>query len=333
MKPGKNEATRVLVVDDNAFVRRLIVDRLQRAGCQVREAADGAEALAAFRSDPVPVVITDLNMPRLRGLDLLASLRSEATPPEVILLTGTHASDAAAAVQALRLGAHDFIAKDATASEAVVLAVDRALEKWRLRQDNLRLVRELQRQSLTDELTGAGNRRAFDQALQQEVARARRSENELSLVMLDLDHFKRVNDGHGHAAGDAVLRAFATRVRMLSRDSDRLFRYGGEEFAVLLGDTGPAGALALARRAVVAVGRAALATDFGALAITCSAGVAALLPDDDPLGCSLVANADAALYEAKRGGRNRAVLSPRCPQPSEPSLLAWESAQRLESRC
>lgn len=301
--------TRVLVVDDNAFVRRVIADRLRRAGLDVREAPDGTEALAAFEREPVPVVITDLNMPRLRGLDLLASLRRQSAPPEVILLTGTHASDAAAAVQALRLGAHDFIAKDATASEAVVLAVERALEKWWLREDNRRLLQELERQSLTDELTGAGNRRAFDAALPQEIARARRSGAALSLVLLDLDHFKLVNDTWGHPMGDTVLSLFAARLAALARVSDRLFRIGGEEFVLLLGDTTAAGAVALAKRAVSAVARRPMTGGRAAVPVTCSAGVATLAGSDDALGAALIARADAALYEAKSQGRNRARAS------------------------
>jgi diguanylate cyclase (GGDEF)-like protein len=333
MEPNAIEAARVLVVDDNAFVRRVIVDRLVRAGYEVREARDGAEALAVFRREPVPVVITDLNMPRLHGFDLLASLRRQKVPPEVILLTGTHAGDAAAAVQALRLGALDFIAKDALASEAVVLAVERALEKWRLREENTRLLHELQRQSVTDELTGVGNRRSFDQAVQQEIARARRSVAELSLVLMDLDYLKHINDVHGHAAGDCVLTGFTARLRATSRGSDRLFRYGGDEFALLLGDTGAVGALAVAQRAVAAVAREPVATERGAIAVTCSAGVARLLPSDDALGSDLVARADAGLYAAKGAGRNRASYAPPDIETGESNAPLACDALRLGERC
>ena len=154
----------VLVVDDSALVRSFVAAHLRRAGYVVLEAKDGAEALELFKSQPVQVVITDVGMPRLGGLGLLAVLREHEAAPEVILLTGTHASDAQAAVQALRLGAHDYITKDSAAGEALVLAVERASEKWRLRDENARLMRELQRLSLTDALTTLGNRRAFDEA-------------------------------------------------------------------------------------------------------------------------------------------------------------------------
>ena len=195
--PAGTGPTRVLVADDNVVVRRLLVVRLRAAGCRVTEATDGLDALEQFRKEPVQVVITDLSMPHMNGLELLAALRAHAAPPEVILLTGSRASDAEAAVQALRLGAHDYICKTPAAVEAVALAVERAAEKWRLREENARLVAELRRMSLSDALTGAGNRRAFDEALRLEIARARRQRSGLALVLLDLDHFKRINDTLG----------------------------------------------------------------------------------------------------------------------------------------
>jgi two-component system chemotaxis family response regulator WspR len=296
-------ATRVLVVDDSAVVRRLLARALRGAGCRVSEGADGAAALVGFRRSPAEVVVTDVSMPRLDGLKLLAALRAEEPAPEVVLLTAC--GDGAAAIEALRLGAHDYIPKTAAATEAVVLAVRRAAEKWRLRQDNLRLVAELQRMALTDGLTGVGNRRAFDEALHQEVARARRQGASLALAMLDLDHFKAVNDRLGHPAGDEVLAAFAARLRSVTRDSDRLFRYGGEEFALLVGGD-VAAALVAAERIVRAIREEPFPTGAGLVGVTCSAGVSVLGPEDGG-GAGLVARADAALYAAKRRGRDRVV--------------------------
>jgi PleD family two-component response regulator len=157
-------ATPVLVADDDRVIRRLVSARLRVAGYRVAEASDGVAALAEFEREPVPVVVTDLNMPRLDGLGLLAALRSREQPPEVIVLTGTRASDVEAAVQALRLGAHDYISKTPASLDAVTLAVERAVEKWQLRAENARLLGDLHRLSLTDGLTGVGNRRAFDEA-------------------------------------------------------------------------------------------------------------------------------------------------------------------------
>jgi diguanylate cyclase (GGDEF)-like protein len=159
--------------------------------------------------------------------------------------------------------------------------------------------------SLTDVLTGTENRRAFDEALPQDVARARRQGCALGLVLLDLDDFKTINDTLGHPAGDEILAAFAGRLRSITREADRLFRYGGDEFALLVAKAGPAGVLSAAWRAVRATAAAPLVSY--SRTVTCSAGVSALAPDEGGAGAGLVARADAALYAAKRAGRNRAV--------------------------
>jgi diguanylate cyclase (GGDEF)-like protein len=305
MADNDNPDRAVLVVDDTPLVRKLVAARLRMAGYRVAEAADGREALESFGRNPAAVVITDLSMPRLDGLSLLAALRQLAFHPEVILLTASHASDAEAAVHALRLGAHDYIAKDPAAGDAVVLAVARAAEKWRLREENARLLDELRRLSLTDALTGVGNRRAFDDAVAAEVARARRHERELAMVLLDIDHFKRVNDRWGHPAGDELLRGFARRAASLLRSSDRLYRYGGEEFAVLLPEEAEFGALEAAWRVVRGTEASPFTLGSQRVSVTCSAGVAALgATSDDGLG--LAVRADGALYAAKHAGRNQA---------------------------
>lgn len=324
--------TRVLVVDDNAVVRRLTGARLRAAGCEVVEVEDGLAALEAFERRPFHVVITDVSMPRLDGLGLLATLRRRDGAPEVVLLTGARASDAESAVQALRLGAHDYITKSPAAVEAVALAVERAAEKWRLRDENARLVHELTRASLTDALTGVGNRRAFDDALVQEIARARRCGPGLGLALLDLDHFKQVNDAHGHRTGDDALVAFARRIRPALRGADRLFRYGGEEFAVLMAEDSLEGALAAASRIVAAVARAALDAGRSSLQLTCSAGVALLRPSDDPAGRELLERADTALYAAKRHGRNRAEACLGAAESDDPGGTG-ANADVLEGTC
>jgi two-component system cell cycle response regulator len=323
---------RVLLVDDSAVVRRFVGAHLRRAGYVVDEAKDGAEALESYRSQPVQVVITDVGMPRLGGLELLAALREHAAPPEVILLTGSHATDAQAAVQALRLGAYDYIAKDSAAGEALALAVARASEKWQLRDDNARLMRELRQLSLTDGLTTLGNRRAFDEALRQEVARAQRNGGDLTLVMIDIDHFKRINDTLGHPAGDEILVSFAQRLLAVARSSDRVFRYGGEEFALLLGDTDVVGAVALAQRALAAVADSPMTAGHRSWRLTCSAGLAELASSDRSHD-ALLKRADAALYDAKRQGRNRVIVASRPPVRLDRPKVVGLAGELVEVTC
>jgi len=182
--------------------------------------------------------------------------------------------------------------------------VERAMEKRSLRETNERLLRQLEESSLTDPLTGVPNRRAFDRALAQEVARAKRHQHPLSFVMLDIDHFKSVNDTCGHDGGDEVLKRFASAVTGVLRVDDSLYRYGGEEFVVILPHTEAACAMVTAHRIVETV--AGLAVRVGALTvrITTSAGVSSLGPGDE--GRDAIARADTALYAAKKSGRNRA---------------------------
>jgi diguanylate cyclase (GGDEF)-like protein len=300
----------ILVVDDSPVSRRIMARTLEHAGYSVVEAGDGVEALEVYAKTPVPVVVTDIAMPRLDGLGLLERLRGSRPSPEVVLLTAKRADDAAAAIQALRLGAHDYLSKDAAEGEALVLAVRRAAERRRLIDENQALLEELRRLCLTDPVTSVSNRRAFDESLRQDIARARRSGGPLALVILDLDHFKRVNDGHGHPVGDEVLRAFAARLRTWAREGDRVFRHGGEEFALLLGDTDLEGAATLAARIVEATAAEPFAVSSGSIDITCSAGAASLHHEDDVGGVMLSTRADEALYRAKREGRNRACSGP-----------------------
>jgi len=297
---------RVLIVDDSPVVRAIVNGYLRGAGFVVQEADNGADALRRLETSAFDVIISDLRMPVMDGFALLEAVKSNDTGPEVILLTGTLAHDMNAAIRALRLGAHDFLTKPPSGPDEVIVAVDRAVEKKRLREANARLVRELEALSRTDPLTGALNRGAFDEALRREFNRARRYSFPLSLVMLDLDHFKSINDGHGHRAGDAVLQQFVKLSMTIFRESDTVHRYGGEEFAALLPHAAYEGALDAARRLVQTTAATPFKIGDADLAVTVSAGVACAR-EEDVDGGDLVTRADAALYEAKRKGRNRAV--------------------------
>jgi diguanylate cyclase (GGDEF)-like protein len=176
--------------------------------------------------------------------------------------------------------------------------------------ENARLHRIVERQALNDVLTGLANRRACEEALSSEVARADRTGMPFALVLADLDDFKLVNDNHGHPAGDVVLREFAAVLTETVRESDLAGRFGGEEFALLLGGTNAEGAAELAERVRGRLAERTILTATGApIRITASFGVAAF--PDQPGAAELIAAADAALYEAKRGGKNRVVKAPR----------------------
>jgi diguanylate cyclase (GGDEF)-like protein len=173
------------------------------------------------------------------------------------------------------------------------------------------LLAEIERQATVDSLTELANRRVFEAALSREVARSKRSGQPMSLVIIDIDHFKRVNDDHGHQVGDAVLREVGTVLAAEARETDLPARYGGEEFCVVLPGCPIGEAVAVADRL-----RAAIAAGVTAVPITASAGVATL-PDHAVDGAGLVAAADSALYDAKRSGRNRTCQA----RPDQPARL------------
>jgi diguanylate cyclase (GGDEF)-like protein len=300
---------RVLVVDDSRTVRYVVTRCLREAGYEVFEAPDAPSALARLDSLQPEVVLTDLHMPGMDGFTLIEKIRGRADSPEVIVVTGTHATDMDAALRALRLGAHDFLTKPLPPAAAVEMTIEKALEKKRLRAANQRLMRELEALSRTDALTGALNRRAFDDTLRRECAGAQRYGFPVSLLLLDLDHFKRVNDRFGHPAGDEVLRVFGRVLADEIRETDAVFRYGGEEFAVVLTHTSLTEAVRAGERLLARVRALVVPIDGHTLRFTASAGAAGAEGRTIDPG-ALIHRADQALYRAKSQGRDRVVREP-----------------------
>lgn len=182
----------------------------------------------------------------------------------------------------------------------------REISQSRQMLENMRAeLQETRRQVLLDPLTGARNRFGMEASLGQEIARARRVDGKLAIAMLDLDHFKKLNDDHGHEAGDQALRHFAQLARAVLRESDTLYRYGGEEFLVTLPETDLGGAMFMLDRLSHMLRRSPLHFQDKKIAMTFSGGVARLREDDDPQ--SLLARADQAMYRAKQAGRNRTM--------------------------
>jgi len=173
---------------------------------------------------------------------------------------------------------------------------------------NSQLVEQLQSAATTDELTGLYNRRAMEERLEAEISRAQRHQLRTSIVLIDVDHFKSVNDTYGHPVGDQVLRGVARALSKEARGTDLVARYGGEEFAVVMPETDAPGGRIIAERIREKVAALVFATELGQLRVTVSLGVATF-PDDGRRKAELVELCDACLYHAKRGGRNRTVAS------------------------
>ncbi len=312
--------SKILVVDDSRTQLEWLVQVLEREGYAVRGAADGKDAIRKVRTDPPDLVLLDMILPDMDGLEVLRIVKARPEDQFIPVIILSVKSDLDSKVAGLRIGADDFLAKPF--AEAEILARCAAMLRIKRLQERLRdMQRKLEEQSITDALTGLKNRRFFDERLHEEFRRAQRYGDYLSLIMVDLDDFKQVNDRFGHPSGDAVLRETGSLIRASIRDPDICARYGGEEFAVILPKTHMSGALAVAERIWRELGAkdyvippsAPISPTVDAAAtrtvrITASVGLAFYPSKDITSGELLLRFADQALYQAKRAGRNAICL-------------------------
>ena len=306
----------LLVEDDDDFadLLRRGVEVSCRLSWHVTRAATLAEARAAAEAQAFDVVLLDLSLPDSRGLQTLAGVGAAAPDSAVVVLTGLDDDEVAQA--AIREGAQDFLVKGQTDAQTVARSIRYAIERKKIQRELVAMASMLERanarlQELAhqDPLTGLANRRHFDQTLAAEWSRAGRAPSELSLVLIDIDHFKAYNDHFGHPAGDECLKAVAGALRAVARrGSDLVARFGGEEFAVLLPSTPAHGArvVAEAMRHSVEDLRIPHAPGAGTV-VTVSLGFATAVPSAGGDPSALLRDADRALYRAKAQGRNRAT--------------------------
>jgi two-component system cell cycle response regulator len=295
---------RVLVAEDSGLLRRILGDALRERGYDVLEASDGTSALDSARTLLPDVLLLDREMPGLDGLQVLAAVRADPATAEMPVVFVTGHTDAADLAEGLERGAHDYVRKPVEPVE-LDARIRTALRLRALREELARRNAELEELAKTDVLTGLANRRHAQAALQATIASARRHRREVSVVLLDIDRFKAVNDALGHAAGDEVLRHVAGLLADELRTEDLASRWGGEEFLVLLPDVPATGAATTAERLREAIASAPGAP--GAPQVTASFGWATW--DGAESVEALVARADDALYVAKGGGRNRVAAA------------------------
>lgn len=296
---------RILVVDDSEPNRVLLRSLLLLEGYSVTTAGDGAEALRVALASPPDLVLLDVMMPEMSGYDVCRLMKSHEETSDVPVIFVTAKGEVNEKVTGLEVGADDYISKPFHPDE--LRARVRAALRTKNARDRLRQEREdLAAQAITDSLTGVYNRRHLNTRMIEEIVRSRRYGGELTCLMLDLDHFKEVNDTWGHQTGDTVLKQFVEAVRSCLRASDILARYGGEEFTIVVTETGLSGGEITAEKLRRFVEEHEFLTATGhPLRVTTSVGVSALQADDTPE--TLLERADRALYDAKRAGRNRVV--------------------------
>lgn len=322
LAPGGRSPAEILIVDDDPTAITSLKSILGGQG-RLRFATSGSEALRLARHSVPDLVLLDVEMPGLSGFEVCRALKLDPQTREVPVIFITGHNETEEELTGLSLGAVDFIAKPP--SPPLVCA--RVQTHLRLK----RLSDTLRRAASEDPLTGAANRRRFDEALQAEWSRNRRNGQPMSLLMVDIDFFKAYNDRYGHPAGDQCLRQVSQALQQcIHRPADLLARLGGEEFAVLLPDTDAEGAAVVARRVMAAAAALGMAHEasatghvtwsVGAASTTAGAPGEAGAPLPEPAAQDLVAVADHALYEAKRQGRAQwqAETLPVPPPPASP---------------
>jgi two-component system, cell cycle response regulator len=299
----------VLVADDDRMTRVHLADRLTEWGYGPTTVATGPEALAMLmRRDAPSLAILDWEMPGLTGIQICRALRGSPCQRYTYILIATGGDRAQQAASALNAGADDFVRKPFEEPElrARLRAGARIID---LHTRCLDARAELERRALQDALTGVANRFALNQALEREMARSARTGSPLSVVLFDIDHFKRVNDTFGHLVGDDVIRGVATRSSSQIRRYDTLGRYGGEEFLLIAPECGAEQAASLAERMRRAICGRLFVSGISSIAVTASFGVASTDQRYRDVRALLEA-ADEALYMAKRAGRNGTQLAP-----------------------
>ncbi|HEX8457470.1 MAG TPA: diguanylate cyclase [Pyrinomonadaceae bacterium] len=298
----------VLVVDDEPDKRQLLKVALEMAGYTVQTANDGAQGLAAVEAQAFDLIITDVMMPHVDGYEMVKRIRANPQTRFIPVIIQTAAkAEAQDARRGSQVGAMGYITDPTD--------LDLLLARARTLLDFKNYLDSCEEAAFTDHLTGLANRRRFERQLEREVARTRRYGHPFCLLVLDVDHFKVVNDTYGHEGGDEALRRLGHVLQTGTRGVDTAARIGGEEFAIILTETDFAHGLEVAERLRKTISETEIPE---AGRITVSIGLSEFA-DTLRDGRELYASADAALYEAKRQGRNRVVSAVNTAPEANPA--------------
>lgn len=292
---------KILTADDNENIRKQLKNILKNAFPEnkIFEAKNGLELLALAEKEVPDLIITDIQMPQMTGYEVLRILQAQERTKNipVIFLTGTFQEDEDI-VKGLELGAVEYVTKPI--NKTVFIARVKVMLRLKAQQERILQL------SNQDPLTECYNRRFLYQRLKEEYNRCQRQKNPIAGIMIDLDHFKNINDNFGHETGDLVLIKLVSALRISMRNYDVISRYGGEEFFILLPNTDGKSAIAIAERMRTIVEKLQIEIEKKVIKITSSFGVSSFenfpFPEDPEL---LLKWADIALYEAKNKGRNK----------------------------
>jgi two-component system cell cycle response regulator len=288
-------SARILVVDDNPVNVRVLADWLASEHYVVSTAADGFEALAKIAAERPDIVLLDVVMPELNGFEVCRRIKADPAMAGIPVIMVTALSDVDDLVRGFEAGADDFVTKP---FNGLALMARVRLQLRRKRDYEVAL-----EQALVDRLTGAFNLHYLETHLRRQAARQRAAGKSVAVLMIDVDHLKPINDAHGHAVGDHVLKEIVDRATFALRPSDPVVRRGGDEFIVVMPESDLNAALRIGERLR---GRVADVPIEG-VAVTVSIGAAASRPDEDEELDAVLRRADTALYKAKGAGGNRVI--------------------------
>ncbi len=308
-------ANRILIAEDDPVSRRMLEAFLQKWGYHVVAAEDGLDALRILESEEAPpLAILDWMMPGLEGPEVCQRVRAHSDRPYAYILLLTARSQKDDLLRGLESGADDYLTKpfDAPELRARLHVGQRILE---LQNGLIAAREELRFRATHDELTGLANRRVLLDAIAREHSRQLRQGGSFGVVLIDLDHFKKINDTHGHLAGDAALKEVSRRMVACVRPYDTVGRYGGEEFVIVAPSCERSGAVMLTERILASLRSLPIETDKGPLSVTVSCGIAVSSAAKPIEPQDLLHMADEALYRAKEQGRDRSEFA-------EESLIA-----------
>ncbi len=290
----------ILIVDDELGVRDSMHEFIEMAGFRSTIASSAEEAIDMLKKNNIQVVITDIMLPGMGGLELTKLIKRKFNT-DVIVMTGY--SGDYSYEEAINMGASDFVIKPVRLEE-LLLRLKRVLKERELTQERVRMMEKLQRLAITDGLTKLHNSRSFYSQLEVEVDRFNRYKHPLSLLLLDIDHFKEYNDNYGHLEGDKVLVKISQLIKACLRKLDTAYRYGGEEFTVILPETGGDEAVLVAERIRKTIQAEKFTPVSGKkLGITISIGTAQYSAEEQL--STFIQRADKAMYISKQKGRNR----------------------------
>ncbi len=301
--------TKILIAEDHPDQARLLATILRRWGYDPLVVHDGLSALRVLQSPDAPrLVLLDWGLPEMDGIEVCEEVRKNSPGPYTYIVLVTGRAGREERLAGLEAGADDFLSKPVDEPE-LKARLNTGRRILNLQGQLMAAHRRLEEQATRDALTGVWNRGAILEILARELARARRAGQPMGVLLADLDHFKDVNDTHGHLAGDQVLRRAAQRMRDSVRPYDAVGRYGGEEFLIVLPGCSGKATMTLGERLRRSVANEPVDLGDSELTVTVSLGAACWSPGRESDTVKLLLAADAALYRAKHAGRNQTVFA------------------------